>query len=71
MFDQIRGGTIFSKIDLYFTYYQLKIKSEDVPKSTFSTRYEQYEFLVFPFGLTNAPSTFMGMINRMLREYQD
>jgi hypothetical protein len=46
----------FSKIDLMFGYYQLKIRSEDVPKMTFVTRYGQYEFTVMPFGLTNAPA---------------
>jgi hypothetical protein len=53
LFDQIKGAKIFSIIDLRSGYHQLKIRVEDVPKTTFTTRYELYEFLVMSFGLTN------------------
>ncbi|XP_041016164.1 uncharacterized protein LOC121258687 [Juglans microcarpa x Juglans regia] len=52
-------------------YHQLKIKPEDILKSTFRTRYRHYDFLVMPFGLTNALATFMDMMNRVFREYVD
>lgn len=56
---------MFSKIDLRLGYYQLKVKETNVPKTTFRTRYGQYEFLVMPFNLTNTPTTFMDLMNRV------
>jgi hypothetical protein len=71
LFDQLKDAKIFSKIDLGSGYHQIRIKEEEINKSSFKTRYGYYEFTMVPFGLLNAPFVFMCLMNGIFREYLD
>jgi len=71
LFDQLASAAVFSKIDSKLGYHQLNIKKEYVPKISFQIRYSHYECLVLPFGLTNAPTFFMDLMNRVFKPYLD
>jgi hypothetical protein len=71
LFDQLVGAKLFSKIDLRAGYHQIKIHLEDVPKTTFSTQYDLYEYLVMSFGLTNTPAHFMYLMNSVFMSELD
>ena len=71
LFDQLAGAVVFSKMDLRGGYHQIKIPKEDVPKIAFKTRCGLYEYTVMSFGLTNAPATFMRLMNSVFMEYLD
>ena len=69
LFDQMRGARVYSKTDLRTSYYQLRVRETDIPKTTFRMRYRNFEFIVMPFGLTNAPPTFMDLMHRVFQPY--
>jgi hypothetical protein len=71
LFDQLCGASVFSKIDHRSRYHQLKVRECDIPKTAFISRYGLYEFTVMSFGLTNAPTYFMYMMNKVFIEYLD
>jgi len=71
LFDQVKGAILFSKIDLRLGYRRIRIKEEYIAKTIFRTHYGRYEFIVLPFGLTNAPTTFMCLMNNVFHQYLD
>ena len=62
---------MFQKIDLRSGYHHIRIKEEEIYKTYFETRYGNYEFVLVPFGLNNAPTTFMCLMNSLLHPYLD
>ena len=71
LFDRLGGATIYSNIDLRSGYWQVPLRKEDIPKTALKTRWGLYEFLVVPFGVSNAPAQFMNLMNDVLADYLD
>ena len=69
LFDQLASSTIFSSLDLAQGYHQIRIYEEDAPKTVLQTPFGHYQFKVLSFGLTNAPTTFQGVMNRVFHKF--
>ena len=66
-----RGVIDFSKIYIRLGYHRLRVRDSDIPKTTFRFRYDHHEFVVMSFRLTNSPTTFMDLMNRVFKQYLD
>jgi Reverse transcriptase (RNA-dependent DNA polymerase) len=71
IFDRLEGAKNFTTLNLRSGYYQIRVKDDDVPKTCIRIRYGSFEFLVMPFGHTNASSVFQALMNDVFQEFLD
>ena len=69
LFNQLRGGQVYSKIDFCIGYHQLRVSEAGIPKMAFRTRYGKFEFTMMPFEWKNAPTAFMDLMHRVFQPY--
>lgn len=71
LFNQFNSTLVFSKVYLKLGYHQVWIVKQDIPKTTFKTRYRHYDFIIMPFRLTNALIVCMDLMNRVFQDCLD
>lgn len=71
LFDRLSGAQVFTSLDFNSGYNQIRVRESDIEKTAFVSRYGLYEYMVLPFGLTGAPSTFSMVMNNLFKDVLD